>query len=109
MLKKFQKKLSKKIFLMKKNKKNQKNSYKKIKTSKKIRKKFKKIPPKKNLKNSPSKKVSKKCFQKRFTYLLIMATPKSLFERETRINIDLTSIPIASSLLALTIVFGLGY
>ena len=39
-------------------------------------------------------------------YLLIMATPKSLFERErrrerereTRINIDSTSISIASSL-----------
>ena len=82
-LKSFQKSV-KKVFkkIVKKNLLNEKT-----KKFKKILKnfffKFQKIPsPKKISKKIHPQKSFKKCFQKKFTHLLIMATPKSLFERE---------------------------
>ena len=82
MLKSF-KKIVKKKFLIKKTKKIQKKSLKFFFNLKKI----KNPPPKKISKKFTPQKSFKKCFQKKFTYLLFMATYH-----------DSTSIPIAFSL-----------
>ena len=67
------------------------------------------FPQRKNLKKNPP--CFKKILPKKEVFLLTHHgnAKRPVWEKETRINIDSTSIHIASSLSALAIVLGLGY